>query len=240
MEIHGSRGSEPKMIRLLSYTTSPVTAVGLSTVFSDATDIDHQVVSSGVDQFSATVAELQPDVVLVESSPEIHIGALAGLRRKAPSTRIVLWVQGISLEMAHALREIGVCGVLRKNVTLELTIRCIRQVAGGEIWFERSLINEFIGKRKVKLSRRERQLVALISQGYGNSHIAGSLSLSEGTVRVYLSKLFKKVGVSDRYELAMYGLRSMAMINADTDDSDSPHELWSSTLFVRDNAGIQA
>lgn len=222
------------MIKLLSYTSSPVMAAGLRTLLSEAQDIEQHVVSSGIDEFTATATELNPDVALIEANPEIHVGTLVGLRRRVPSTRIILWVQGISLEMAHALRESGVCGVLRKNVPLDLTLRCIRQVADGEIWFERSLMNELLGKRTVKLSHRERQLMSLVSQGYGNPQIAASLSLAEGTVKVYLSKLFKKVGVGDRYELAMYGLRSMAMINADANFSQA--ELLSPTLLIRNRA----
>ena len=43
-----------------------------------------------------------------------------------------------------------------------------------------------------------------------NREIASSLFLSEGTIKVYLSKLFRKLGVKDRFELALYGLRNMA------------------------------
>jgi DNA-binding NarL/FixJ family response regulator len=225
------------MIRLLSYTTSSVMVVGLRAFLSDARDVELHVVSTDIDEFTQAAAKANPDVMLIESNPEIHIGTLAGLRRRLPAARMILWVQGISLEMAHALRELGVCGILRKNVPLDLTLRCIRQVAAGEIWFERALINEFNASRKIKLSNRERQLMTLISRGYSNLQIAESLALAEGTVSVYLSKLFKKVGVGDRYELAMYGLRSMAMIDAESSANLSAPELWAQTLFIRGGAG---
>ncbi len=226
------------MIRLLSYTTSSVMVIGLRAFLAEAEDIESHIVSTDIDGFAETAAKLSPHVLLIESSPEIHIGVLAGLRRRTPVARIILWVQRISLEMAHALRELGVCGILRKSVPPDLTLRCIRQVAGGEMWFERSLINEFNSTRKVKLSNRERQLMTFVSQGYSNSQIAENLLLAEGTVSVYLSKLFKKVGVGDRYELAMYGLRSMAMIDAEASAGLSSPELWSPTLFVRRGPGL--
>ena len=59
------------------------------------------------------------------------------------------------------------------------------------------------------LSPRERQLLRLISQGLSNKQIAGTLMITEGTVKVYLSRLFKKVGVLDRFELALYGLKNL-------------------------------
>jgi hypothetical protein len=53
-------------------------------------------------------------------------------------------------------------------------------------------------------------LVTLLSQGLKNKEIATVLCVSENTVKVYLSRLFQKVGVKDRFELALYGLRNVA------------------------------
>ncbi len=64
----------------------------------------------------------------------------------------------------------------------------------------------------VRLSRREGQLVTLLSHGLKNKEIAQCLGISEGTVRVYLSKLYLKIGVNDRFELALFGLRNTASV----------------------------
>ena len=53
--------------------------------------------------------------------------------------------------------------------------------------------------------------MALLAQGLRNKEIAFSLQIGEGTVKVYLSRLFRKLGVSDRFELALYGLKNLAM-----------------------------
>jgi DNA-binding CsgD family transcriptional regulator len=63
--------------------------------------------------------------------------------------------------------------------------------------------------RRVRLTPREGQLIALLVQGLKNKEIAAQLELSEGTVKVYLSKLFQKVGAKDRFELALFGLRNL-------------------------------
>ena len=59
------------------------------------------------------------------------------------------------------------------------------------------------------LSRREGQLITLLSQGLKNKEIAFTLKITEGTVKVYLSHLFQKVGVKDRFELAVFGLNNL-------------------------------
>jgi DNA-binding CsgD family transcriptional regulator len=61
----------------------------------------------------------------------------------------------------------------------------------------------------VALTQREGQLVSLLSQGLKNKEIATTLMISEGTVKVYLSRLFQKVGVKDRFELALFGLKNL-------------------------------
>jgi len=56
---------------------------------------------------------------------------------------------------------------------------------------------------------RRRDLITLLAQGLKNKEIATALGLSEGTVKVYLSKLFLKLGVKDRFELALVSLRNL-------------------------------
>jgi DNA-binding CsgD family transcriptional regulator len=82
-------------------------------------------------------------------------------------------------------------------------------VAEGGLWFEETLKTSFTSMRTVSLTRRESQLVSLLSQGLKNKEIASTLFISEGTVKVYLSRLFHKLGVKDRFELALFGLKNM-------------------------------
>ena len=63
--------------------------------------------------------------------------------------------------------------------------------------------------RRYALTRREGQLVTLLSQGLKNKEITTALGISEGTVKVCLSRLFQKLGVKDRFELALYGLKNL-------------------------------
>src|SRR6202012_699960 len=60
--------------------------------------------------------------------------------------------------------------------------------------------------RTVTLTRRESQLVTLLTQGLKNKEIATCIGISEGTVRIYLSKLFAKIGARDCFEVAVFGL----------------------------------
>ena len=66
-----------------------------------------------------------------------------------------------------------------------------------------------MNSQRVTLSKRQRQILALLVQGLKNKEIATHLGISEGTVKSYLTKLFDKVGAKDRFELALFGLRNL-------------------------------
>jgi DNA-binding CsgD family transcriptional regulator len=62
--------------------------------------------------------------------------------------------------------------------------------------------------KTVDLTNRESQLVTLLAQGLKNKEIASCLGITEGTVRIYLSRLFAKIGARDRFEVAVFGLKN--------------------------------
>jgi DNA-binding NarL/FixJ family response regulator len=111
--------------------------------------------------------------------------------------------------LAYHAQELGVCALLSTSCTPQRFVSCLERVAHGEQYFENVLPLGSAPTRAVRLSRREGQLVSLLAQGLKNKEIATCLDITEGTVKVYLSKLFQKVGAKDRLELALFGLKNM-------------------------------
>ena len=118
--------------------------------------------------------------------------------------------------------EDGVVGVISKTQPPETLIKAIEKVHAGEVWLERSLIANVLGRLSrsqpaVKvdqeavsinsLSEREKEVVKLIGQGYKNKRISSELCISETTVRHHLTSIYDKLGVSDRLELLVYAHR---------------------------------
>ena len=151
-----------------------------------------------------------PDILLADMTGEITLDVLRQLRAKSPRTGIVLWIDNVSTEFISQAISIGVLGVLRKDSDAELILQCLHQVARGELWIENELSKKLLSTKKVKLTPRERQLMGLLAQGLKNKEMAYRLGITEGTVKVYLSHLYEKVGASDRFELALLALKNMA------------------------------
>jgi len=196
-------------MRVSMFNDEPLVSEALSGVLRSAEDIQVLRVLENIADLQAAVSNEQPDVLLLSLTPEVHVGIIRQLRRLAPNCKIVLWVHAISTELAHQAMEMGVRGILKRTYSGEMIVKCIRKVHEGEMWFDRFLTSSFLGCRKVNLTRREGQLVRLLAGGLKNKEIATALSISEGTVKVYLSRLFEKVGAKDRFELALYSLRNL-------------------------------
>ncbi|HWR50884.1 MAG TPA: response regulator transcription factor [Bryobacteraceae bacterium] len=224
------------MARVLLLTDEPVLAAGFTSVLQSAAGFESVSVCAIAADLAAAVQAHSPDVLLIDLTPEVTFGILTQLRREYGGCRLVLWVRSISTELAYQAMEMGVRGVLRKTLSPELLAKCLMKVAEGELWFDKSLTASFLSAKMVSLTKRESQLVGLLSQGLKNKEIATTLTISEGTVKVYLSRLFQKVGVKDRFELALYGLRNLQNVAADPGAGDpnakrlAPHGLRSLVL----------
>ncbi|MGD1069380.1 MAG: response regulator transcription factor [Bryobacteraceae bacterium] len=197
------------MPSVLLCSDEPILAEGLTRVLEGHPDLVLCSNCASAEDLEAELARHQPDLLLLDLTSNMHFSILVKLKQAAVGSKIVLWVHSISTELALQAMGQGVRGVLRKALPTERLIRCLMRVQEGELWFEKALTDSLLGAQQFRLTRREGQLVSLISQGMKNKEIATALNISEGTVKVYLSRLFQKLGVKDRFELALYGLKNL-------------------------------
>jgi DNA-binding NarL/FixJ family response regulator len=198
------------MSKILLFANEPILATGLRRSLNNVYGLDLVGVCSQLEEVSEQLALNKPDILLMDLTSDVTFGSLSVLREVASDTKIVLWVHEISTEMALQSVSLGVRGILRRTLPVDTLIRCLNSVSQGELWFEKGLTESLMTARRYSLTRREGQLVALLSQGLKNKEIAMALSISAATVKVYLSRLFQKLGVNDRFELALYGLKNLA------------------------------
>jgi DNA-binding NarL/FixJ family response regulator len=201
--------------RILLFTDQPVLAQGLAAILSAQFDLIS--ICERNDNLIDIVAARQPDVVLLDLQSGVTFGQLAELKNVLPNCKVVLWVHTIPTALAFQAMTLGVRGILRKTLAPALVAKCFQKVLEGELWFEKALTDSFLTAETVALTRREGQLVTLLAQGLRNKEIAATLGITETTVKVYLSRLFQKVGVQDRFELAIYGLKNLGTLQAALD-----------------------
>jgi len=197
------------MTRILLYSDEPILAKGLESVLRQVEGFELLPTCGTLACLMEQINNSSPDLVLMDLTAEITFAVISDMKHAMAKSRIVLWVNSISTELAFQAMGLGVRGILRKTLPTELQVKCLQKVQAGELWFEKALTDSFLCARRVALTQREGQLVSLLSQGLKNKEIATTLMISEGTVKVYLSRLFQKVGVKDRFELALFGLKNL-------------------------------
>jgi two-component system nitrate/nitrite response regulator NarL len=122
-------------------------------------------------------------------------------------TPVVIWDRAEALESALNAMALGAQGVLLDSSSPDAVLACLDTILDGGTWMPPEIARAAALTRQCKLTRREAELVNLIACGRSNKDIALTLGISVGTVKVYLYRLFDKVGVGDRYELALVALR---------------------------------
>lgn len=110
--------------------------------------------------------------------------------------------------------QLGVNSIILKDGAQSLLLRCLEDVRSGRRWIEKSLLERALeismgGGQESRdglgaLSKRERAIVGLVAQGLKNRDVASELGITEGTVKVYLHRIYEKLGVSNRTELAIH------------------------------------
>lgn len=176
---------------------------------------------------SSSVLELarthRPDIILFEPDGNLDsIGFLRELQQLNLPSRVILLTSTEDSDLLSQSVRYGVSGIVPKKSPTELLLKSIRKVNAGELWLDRTttadVVRQLAGKpipeprhapktdKPVALSRREREIVALVAQGFRNREIADKLFISEQTVKNHMHNIFEKVGVQDRLELALYAI----------------------------------
>ena len=202
------------MTSVAVYSEQPVLTAGLHSVVAGLEDCTVSGVFTALGPLVEHIRACRPSVVLVDVTAGITISALSRLTPTAGVSPIILWVDSPATEFASEALALGVRGILRKSLPVEPHVKCLRLVAAGDLWVEQSLCEQLFGSHRILLTRRERQLVSLLAQGLKNKEIAYAMTLTEGTVKAYLSRVFQKAGVTDRFELVLFALSHSLVISA--------------------------
>lgn len=191
------------------YSTQPILAAGLRLAIADLHDFNLAPVSTTIEDLVDQLRAVPTTLALIDLASEVTLEVLRKIQTEARGASVILWVDEVSTEFASQVVALGVRGILRKKLSIELQLKCLQKVADGELWLEKLLTDQLITTNRVALTRRERQLLGVLAKGLKNKEIAYELGISEGTVKVYLSHLFKKVGANDRFDLALFALRNI-------------------------------
>lgn len=146
---------------------------------------------------------IRPDLILLDITAGLTIGHLTDLRARMPDCPVVLWSDALPLDYVFRTLEMGVRGVVLRTSQPDSLGLILKKVASGEMQIGFGPAHQAAHlKRQVSLTPRERELVGRLRNGLRNKQIATEMNITEGTVKIYLFRLFHKMGVRTRFELA--------------------------------------
>jgi DNA-binding NarL/FixJ family response regulator len=166
-------------------------------------------------------ARQRPDIIILNlnSDSDSELDLLSDLSTAAERSRVLVLISDFDLELRRRIVRFGVKGLVQKTESPDRLIAAVKSVYAGEVWLDPRTVSHVLddllqaGDVKqtnrvlntgVRLTGRERDIIALIGEGLKNKQIAERLCISEPTVRHYLTSIFEKVGVKGRQGLIVY------------------------------------
>lgn len=169
------------------------------------------------ERLKEAVGSLRKSIVVFPSSISPDLGPLLDWIEHAGSHAVVILEHDATLDPAIAKR---IEGVVLRSVAPPQLVECLQRVAAGERSVQHATVKTMpspdrVGVRVLeRLTPKELQIVALVSEGCKNREIASQLGTKEQVVKNYLRSIYDKIGVSDRLELALFTIHHRALAEA--------------------------
>lgn len=207
-------------VRIIVADSEAIFRVGMGKIFALEKDLEVVAQTETLQQTMNVAANTPADVILFEAglSPNPAESVSDVIRRSEPGTRIIVIAHFTGEQDTVDYLRRGVRGILTRSISPDLLVRCVRKVAQGETWLDNQGVNWVIEayrtqvehgatpKQQLRLSEKEMLIIGGVTQGLKNKDIALEVGTTEQVVKNYLRKIYDKLGVSDRLELALYSM----------------------------------
>ena len=220
----------PGTLRIILADSQAIYRVGIRKIFALEDDIRVVAQADSLENLKGAIERFPTDVVLMEGALLAgNSNAIGELMKIAPEIKLIVQATSTDESGTVELYRRGVRGIVTRSISPDLLVRCVRRIAEGETWIDNQSVNWVIEayraqaaslvnpKTQPRLSPKEMSIISCITQGKRNKEIAFQLGTTEQVIKNYLRKIYDKLGVSDRLELALYCLHNK-IIQSDIDE----------------------
>ncbi|MFQ5586846.1 MAG: response regulator transcription factor [Thermodesulfobacteriota bacterium] len=206
-------------IRVVVAFSNNLFAEGMCKLLGDMKDVKVvDVLKSGKSYPSQKLESLTPDVIIVDFIALYN--AFADVDTTKMKGFLLLDTDCGRDNIVSAILTKRVSGVLMGHATPSHLKDAVRAVARGEVWMDRTVVKNILygvnalnRERAEVLSEREKEITALIGQGYRNKEIAQKLCICESTVKAHLHRIFQKLGIKNRTQLITFFMKNQEVTN---------------------------
>ena len=199
------------MIRVVIADDHAVVRAGLTHLLATLDDVELAGAAANGAEAVGLCARERPDVVLMDLElPELDgIEATRRIHADRPEAAVVILTSFSDRRRILAALDAGAVGYVLKDAEPDELVRAVRAAARGEAPLDPKAARALLSARTAgspldELSPREREVLAMVAQGLPNKLIARRLEISEKTVKAHLTSVFRRIGVTDRTQAALW------------------------------------
>lgn len=206
-------------IRVLIVDDHSLLRQGFSQLLGLESDIDVIGTAQNGEEAILMCLDLKPDVVLMDiNMPKVNgIQALRRIKDIGITTKVIMLTIHDDREYLFETMNLGAEGYMLKDTDSESLVEAIRSVHSGSVYIHPALMDAYTTVYEKgsgnhldpsNLTRREYEVIVFIAEGLNNKEIGDRLYISEKTVKNHVSNIFKKIGVNDRTQAAIYAFKN--------------------------------
>jgi two-component system, NarL family, nitrate/nitrite response regulator NarL len=175
--------------------------------------------------------ELQPAVIILDpdTGSDVALEIIGDVLEVSGRSRVLVLTAQRDPTLCARSMMLGAVGMMYKHEPAEVLFKAIRRLQAGEVWLDRGrtagVLMQMVRRRRdidsseakiETLTKREREIVAVICEGLRNREIADRLCISEATARNHLTSILDKLGLASRFDLVVFAFRH-GLVNGVTD-----------------------
>jgi DNA-binding NarL/FixJ family response regulator len=203
-------------ISLVAVDSHPLTLLGIARMVETEACFSLQASCATAAEALDAVYRHRPELLLIDIDLPDRKGLelINELRHRSLDVKVVILTNSLTEEQTIDALRYGVKGVVLKDMPLHLLVQCLQKVAAGGLWMEKKSIGhafEKMLKREAGMRRlatiltaRETEVMQCVAKGMSNQEIAGKLIVREGTIKVHVHNIYRKLGISNRVDLTLY------------------------------------
>ncbi len=216
-----------QFIRVIVADSQAIFRAGLRKIFAVEDDIRVVGQAETLSQAVAAAKKFSAEILIFEAAlAERPADSVQDILKQAAGLHVVVVTEMPDQELTLELLRRGAHAIVSREIDSELFVDCLRKVATGEAWLEPHAMKWVLdayrtqgtrpqtSRTKVQLTPKEALIVSCVTQGMKNKEIALRVGTTEQVVKNYLRKVYDKLGVADRLELALYCLNNRVLQDA--------------------------
>src|SRR5579864_5329573 len=213
-----------QFIRVIVADSQAIFRAGLRKIFAVEDDIRVVGQAETLLQAVAAARKFTAEILILEAAlAERPAEVVQEILKEAKGLKVVVVTETPDQDLTLELFRRGAFAVVSREIDSELFVECLRKVAEGEPWLEPHAVRWVLeayrtqgtrtpsARTKVQLTPKEALIVSCVTQGMKNKEIAVRVGTTEQVVKNYLRKVYDKLGVADRLELALYCLHNRVL-----------------------------